>query len=241
MRIRFDKTGKIRFTSHRDVARMWERCFRRAVLPVAYTEGFSPRPKLHFGLALSTGHESLAEYLDVDFVHDVDPDTLPGLLTPLLPTGLEVTAAAPIERSAPSLQADVVACSWRFDLNVAPTTLADRCAAVLAQPEVRINRSRKGVERNDDIRPAIEGLVVSEWFRTPDSPVGARLEATLATLERGLRPQELLEVLVPDVDDIDECTARVLRTQQWMEHDGVRAEPLQPVVAEPSARTEVCV
>src|SRR6478672_6634244 len=66
VRIRFSKLGKIRFTSHRDVARIWERALRRAAVPVAYTEGFSPHPKLSFGLALSTGHESLGEYLDVD-------------------------------------------------------------------------------------------------------------------------------------------------------------------------------
>ena len=64
-RMRFSKLGKIRFTSHRDVARIWERALRRATLPVAYTEGYSPHPKLSFGLALSTGHESLGEYLDV--------------------------------------------------------------------------------------------------------------------------------------------------------------------------------
>ena len=66
VRLRFTKAGKVRFTSHRDVARMWERAVRRAGLPVSYSEGFSPRAKLHFGLALSTGHESIAEYLDVD-------------------------------------------------------------------------------------------------------------------------------------------------------------------------------
>ena len=71
LRLRFDKHGKVRFTSHRDVARIWERTLRRAALPVAYSEGFSPRPKLSFGLALSTGHESDAEYLDVDQLSDV--------------------------------------------------------------------------------------------------------------------------------------------------------------------------
>ena len=65
IRFRFAKLGKIRFTSQRDVARMWERALRRAELPLAYTEGFSPRPQLSFGLALPTGCESLAEYLDV--------------------------------------------------------------------------------------------------------------------------------------------------------------------------------
>ena len=58
LRIAFSKHGKIRFTSHRDVARIWERALRRTNLPVAYSEGFTPRPKLSFGLALSTGHES---------------------------------------------------------------------------------------------------------------------------------------------------------------------------------------
>ena len=67
VRIRYTVTGKIRFLGHRDVARAWERALRRAGQPVAYSEGFSPRPKLHFGLALSVGHESLAEYVDVDF------------------------------------------------------------------------------------------------------------------------------------------------------------------------------
>ncbi len=66
VRIRFSKLGKVRWTSHRDVARMWERAFRRVGLPVAYTSGFSPRPKVSFGLALPTGHESVAEYLDVE-------------------------------------------------------------------------------------------------------------------------------------------------------------------------------
>jgi hypothetical protein len=76
LRARFSKLGKVRFTSHRDVARIWERALRRAGLPVAYTEGFSPRPKLSFGLALSTGYESLGEYLDISLR---DPVTVAGV------------------------------------------------------------------------------------------------------------------------------------------------------------------
>jgi len=71
VRIRFTKQGKVRWTSHRDVARIWERALRRAGLPVAYTEGFSPRPRLSFGLALPTGYESDAEYLDVDLLDPI--------------------------------------------------------------------------------------------------------------------------------------------------------------------------
>src|SRR3954452_5667148 len=120
-RIRFSKLGKIRFTSHRDVARMWERAVRRVGLPIAYSEGFSPRPKVHFGLALSTGHESLGEYLDIDLAPAdgvvVDIPGLPELLTPALPDGIDVQAAALADRSADSLQAAVTSCSWRLDLD----------------------------------------------------------------------------------------------------------------------------
>lgn len=65
LRLRYSKEGKIRFTSQRDVARMWERALRRGGLPVAWSEGFSPRPLLSFGLALPTGAASLGEYVDV--------------------------------------------------------------------------------------------------------------------------------------------------------------------------------
>src|SRR5436305_8100583 len=93
IRLRFAKLGKVRFTSHRDVARMWERALRRLELPVAYTEGFSPRPKLSFGLAPSTGHESLAEHLDVELREEPAVTTLPEQPAVQLPVGIDVTAA----------------------------------------------------------------------------------------------------------------------------------------------------
>ena len=87
LRVRFSKFGKVRFTYHRDVARIWERSLRRGDVAVAYTEGFSPRPKLSFGLALSTGYESYGEYLDV-VLREGSPvgiDDIGVLVTPGLP------------------------------------------------------------------------------------------------------------------------------------------------------------
>ena len=92
-RVRFTKVGKIRFLSHRDVARIWERSLRRSGIQVAYSEGFSPRPRLSFGLALSTGHESLGEYLDIDLAEELDPAELPGIVTPSLPDGMVAQSA----------------------------------------------------------------------------------------------------------------------------------------------------
>src|SRR4029450_4720969 len=95
LRFRFSKHGKVRFTSHRDVARLWERALRRAGVRVTYSEGFSPRPRLAFGLALPTGHESDGEYVDVRLDEDeIDLDALCADLTRALPDGVGGTAAA---------------------------------------------------------------------------------------------------------------------------------------------------
>src|SRR3984957_20462280 len=106
LRIRFTKLGKIRWTSHRDVARMWERAFRRVELPLAYTSGFSPRPKVSFGLALPTGHGSVGEYLDLELAGDgdLDLDALPGRLSAALPHGVDALAVAEIDPRRASLQ-----------------------------------------------------------------------------------------------------------------------------------------
>ena len=79
VRLRYTKRGKVRWISHRDVARALERAFRITQLPLAFTEGFSPRPKVSFGLALSTGHESDAEYLDLVFADEVELEALLGV------------------------------------------------------------------------------------------------------------------------------------------------------------------
>jgi radical SAM-linked protein len=204
---------------------MWERAGRRVRLPLAWTAGFSPRPKLSFGLALPTGAESLAEYLDLELVADaaveVDVDALPALLGPALPVGVDVTAVAVVEDRGPSLQEDVDSCTWR--LGFAPGTdlptvvdLAVLVDRALASSSLLVERERKGRLSVDDVRPAIlalEAVVTAEG--EPE------LEALLATRPRALRPQELLRALDPDLE-----ATRVCRTHQWIERDGLRQEPL---------------
>src|SRR6476660_6034613 len=112
VRIRFSKRGKVRFISHRDVARAFERAFRIEQLPLAFTEGFSPRPKVSFGLALSVGHESEAEYLDVELARPIPLDTLASRLTHALPDGIDVVAVEALVDRAPALQEAVGAVEW---------------------------------------------------------------------------------------------------------------------------------
>lgn len=221
LRVRFTKLGKVRFLGHRDLARVWERTTRRAGLDVAYSEGFSPRPRLSFGLALSTGYESIGEYLDIDLwtVPD-DLAALPGRLSVLLPEGIDVTDACLVDRSEPSLQQAVTSCSWQIDVfDRAPDDLAEIVARALAAPQLVHQRERKGQVVVDDLRPQILALEVEGPLDTDDA--GVRLTAELGTQPRTLRPAELLAALDPPVSE-----GRVRRTHQWMTRDGARREIL---------------
>ncbi|MCU1353705.1 MAG: hypothetical protein JWM05_2914 [Acidimicrobiales bacterium] len=245
VRVRFAKTGKVRWTSHRDLARIWERAIRRVGLPVAYSAGYSPRPKLHFGLALSTGHESVAEFLDVDIATDpeatgaaidligpfrgrsVDVDHLPELLTPTLPVGIEAVAAEVIPPGTPSLQEAVTSCTWRVEVRGvderSARTAVDRG---LAADQLILTRQRKGKDVTDDVRPYLLDLTV-----IGPTEHGTELEAHLATQPRGLRIAELLAVLGDGAWE----EGRVRRTHQWTLHDGARQEPISAPAGATSA------
>ena len=214
IRIRFGKLGRVRWTSHRDVARMWERALRRARLPLAYTEGFSPRPKLSFGLALPTGCESNAEYLDVALSETVAPADLTATFSSLLPDGVDVLAAQVLPAGSGSLQEEVTSCRWEIDVpQMGPDALAEVIDRVLGAETLSVTRERKGRPVTDDMRPSV--LALSSLA----SGAGAQLVAELGTRPRGVRPAELAQVM-----GIELGLAR--RTNQWIERDGSRWEPL---------------
>ena len=236
VRLRFAKHGKVRFISHRDVARAFERAFRIAELPLSFTQGFSPRPKVSFGLALSVGHESEAEYLDVELAEPVDLALLAGALSDGLPEGMDVTGTAPLAERAPALQEAITAVAYRVSLPDASTvTLEDAVSTLLARDTVTLTVVRKGRETVEDVRPALREVEVV----TADGGPGLRLE--LATRPRSIRPGEALTALretAPGVGALVEH--RVVRTHQWIERDGARLEPLDADVrssAPPGAST----
>ena len=248
LRVRFAKQGKIRYTSHRDVARMWERAIRRVGLRVVYTQGFTPRPRVSFGLALPTGYESEGEYLDIS-VHagangepcvvdgigpsagtPLEPVDLVTLLSEVLPVGIDVQAIELLDEKGESLQESVTTCSWRFklrDFDAADAAVA--VAELLSATEVLSTRMHKGKERTDDIRPAVQRLEVAG--RESD---GVVLVADLAAKPRLVRPSELCSILAPGHE-----FASPVRTHQWIEKDGARREPV-PFDATPAPHTELC-
>jgi len=219
VRLRYTKLGKVRWISHRDVARALERAFRVAQLPLAFSEGFSPRPKVSFGLALSTGHESDAEYVDLVLAEDVDVDALPERLSPALPEGIAVVGAVSLADRAPALQEAVTCVAWRVDVartdltDVDPAQLRDRVDAALALPVLETTKRRKGHDVVEDVRPVIRRIIVC------DEP-SAIVEMEMSTQPRGAKPGEVLAAIGDFID------IRARRTHQWIERDGARQEPL---------------
>ncbi|MGH9046401.1 MAG: TIGR03936 family radical SAM-associated protein [Acidimicrobiales bacterium] len=226
LRVRFSKLGKLRFTSHRDVARMWERALRRSGLEVARSQGFNPRPLVAFGLALPTGAESLAEYLDVSLGAEppCDLGVLANQLTGFLPEGVDVMALGMLAGAAGSLQQEVSSCSWELEvLGVTASEMATRVERLLDARSVSVRRERKGRQFDDDLRPSVRSLALFEPSHGDDARRASAiwLRAETATRPRGVRPRELAEVLGTEV-----VLARARRTQQWIERDGDRWEPL---------------
>ena len=215
VRFRFAKVGKVRFTSHRDVARMWERAFRRVRLPLAYSGGFAPRPKVSFGLALPTGCESVAEYLDLELAQPVPVDI--EALSAALPVGVDVLAAGVIGDRADSLQQEVTSCRWEVAVDGADLLVEE----ILASTSLMATRERKGRPVEDDLRPAIRSLTAT----APD-----QLAFELTTQPRGVRPTEVLAVVRPELE-----VGLVRRTHQWIERDGAREEPLPATTDAPHA------
>ncbi len=223
LRLRFAKNGKIRFVGHRDVARIFERALRMAELPVAYSEGFSPRPKVAFGLALSVGYASDNEYLDVVLAERVELDSAADRLAIALPEGLTLIDVGEMERPFVSLMEAVTSCSWLIDLADVDADSARASAdELLAADRVIITRERKGKSVDDDIRPDLLALKV--LMNT--NPATCTIEAELGTRQRSLRPAELLTALDPSW-----VVSSVRRTHQWISSEASRCEPHEVAVA----------
>ncbi len=217
LRLRSTKIGKIRFVGHRDMGRVWERALRRCGAPVAFTSGFTPRPRISFGLALPMGAESLAEYVDVEMDPEFgvlpDPAEIVPELSSYMPEGVDVTGHCVVDRTAPSLQESVTSCTWELWGPDIDAHRIDAACALAEQSVLQVERERKGVRRTDDVRPLILSL--------QPSADGSRLIADLATIGRALRPAELADLVFAGCDPLD---VRVLRTHQWVDHNQFGAE-----------------
>ncbi|MGW3468773.1 TIGR03936 family radical SAM-associated protein [Saccharopolyspora sp. NPDC000995] len=165
LRLRYAKRGRLRFTSHRDVARAFERALRRAGVPMAYSQGFSPHPKVSWAGAVPTGVSSVAEYVEIQLVERLAPEVLREELNAALPDGIDVLDAADAE---PGALADRLQVSrWRIDLpGTDVAELRDAVTALMAADTALVERMTKDGRRTIDARAALVSAEVQGGPRT---------------------------------------------------------------------------
>ena len=181
LRVKYAKRGRARFTSHRDFGRAFERALRRAGVPMAYSSGFSPHPRISYPNASPTGAASEAEYLEIGLATACDPDKVRAALDAALPPGLDVVE---VVLARPGALADELTGSrWQVDLaGLSIATLQVARDAFLADDEVLVQRMTKNGMREFDARAAVVRLEVED----------GRLTMTLAHETPLVRPDDVL-------------------------------------------------
>ncbi len=202
VRITFSKQGALRYIGHLDLHRMWERAMRRAELPLSYSQGFHPQPKISLAAALPLGFSSRAEVLDVRLNEALTPEDISNRLKDNLPPDIKVTEVQEVDERLPALQTLVLSAAYDVHLTepVEGSELKRRVEEMM-NAETLI-RERRG--KTYDLRPLIEMMSV-----ITKADGSAWLKMTLAAREGATgRPEEVLSAL-----GIEPETARVERTR----------------------------
>ena len=211
LRMKYTKGEPLRYASHLDMMRVWERAFRRAGLPVAHTQGFNPRPRIGMACPLPTGVTSRAELLDVFLTEPLDAGEVSLKLNGTLPAGVEVLSVQEVGLSLPALMAlpAMVEYQSRVRWSGTPESLEAILQGWMAQPSVIRERTRKDRKDTYDLRPLVESLwligrIGEEWalgMRLRSGPNGTgRPDETLKALDlwEGARGVERTALLLPE-------------------------------------------
>ena len=197
IRITFAKLGALRYTGHLDLHKLWERAARRAELPLAYSQGFHPQPKIYIAAALPLGFSSRCEVMDMRLERDIPLDGLREKLQQTLPNGIQVLNVESADELVPALQTQVVSAEYEVILtgSIDGSDLTRKVDSVLASES--IIRERRG--KTYDLRPLIEELRVLEsdsllsmQEQAPALQIFMRLSAKEGATGR---PEEVLDAL----------------------------------------------
>jgi radical SAM-linked protein len=199
-RIRWTKEGRVRFVSARDLSSVWERALRRADLPIAYSEGFTPHAKVSFPDALPVGYASTGEYAELTFAAPIVPDRDLGALSTALPEGMDVTTYLEVPDGAPKLARMLRATLWELvwppaDAAELTELLHRRGDELLASDHAEVVRHRPDGDRTIDVRPAVLALTASTRRAADGADAHTALRAVLRNDGPTVRPTDLLSAL----------------------------------------------
>lgn len=185
IRITFSKLGALRYTGHLDLHRLWERAARRAELPLAYSQGFHPQPKMNIAAALPLGFSSRCEVLDMRLEHEISLEGLREQLQETLPPGIQVASIEKVDDKLPALQTLVNSAEYEITLMEAVDGAELKRKIDSVMESSSIIRERRG--KTYDLRPLIYEL-------KPEN--GDKIFMRLAAREGATgRPEEVLDLL----------------------------------------------
>ena len=204
-RITFSKTEAMRFTSHLDLHRTLERTMRRANLPLAYSQGFTPRPKLSLASALPLGYTGEAEMADFWLKEEMPLDQIEQTFINSQPPGIELHKVEAVASGAEKLQTSLTKARYTVTLDGQFPGLEDKIAQLLSAETILKEKVKKGKKKTFDIRP----LIFEVKLAPIDEAGNQQLEMTLMAEPSATgRPDHILEEL-----GIDPLSARIHRTE----------------------------
>jgi radical SAM-linked protein len=194
LRVTFSKGEPIKYLAHLDLHRTWERTFRRAGLPVAYSKGYTPRPRFQMAAALPVGVTGEAELLDVWLTKPLSPDEALGRLRAAVPMGLGVRDAAEVRLDLPALQSQLRAAEYYAEIDTpeSPEAVQVRVDSLLDAASLPRQRRHKGRWQTYDLRPRIHALSLAA--HSVPGRVGLRMRLQASPQGAG-RPDEVLDTL----------------------------------------------
>ena len=191
VRLRYAKRGRLRFTSHRDVGRALERAVRRAGIPVAFSHGFNPHPRISYAGASPTGAASEAEYMEIGLTQMLDPELVRRVLDEALPPGLDVVAA--LAAAGGSLADGLEASEWEITLLDVDTLELERAVEMFRSATgVEVSRMTKKGLRTFDCRQAVVRVETAAAERTDGDQACAILRMVLRHGTPSVRPDDVL-------------------------------------------------
>ncbi len=224
LRIRYAKRGRLRFASHRDLARALERALRRAQVPMAFSAGFSPHIKISYLGAAPTGAASEAEYVEIGLSARRDPEAVRAALDAALPEDIAVLECVEAAEGGGSLADRIDASAWRIELpGVAPDELAAAVGDFLASEVVTVAKRTKNGLRDVDARAPVTSASAAEEAGC------AILHVVVRQVTPAVRPDDVLAALAAVAGLRPPLPPRAVRAAQGrLDDTGTVADPLGP-------------
>lgn len=223
-RMKFSKGEQVKYISHLDLQRAFQRALRRADIDMAYSQGFNPHPKISFAMALAVGMTSLEEYVDIELNQWVLPEELIKRLNKSLPTGLEILQCKITKDSLPSLMSTIEKSIYEIKIYnnkpISKREIEDKINALLGREEIMIERvNKRGKKSQKNIRPLIDYIKVDT---IEEKEISFKMMLSTGS-QNNLKP----EIVIDNLLDISDETIKIHRISLLAGRDQELISPLE--------------